>query len=404
MFDTCVILAGGEGTRLRPLTNSCPKPLVLVNGEPFILYLIEYLVSYGISNILLLTGYCGDQFQPILQLYKERKGVSVRALKTPTDYLTSERLRSSLHLLEGNLLICYGDVYAEPDLTRLYRTFTDLNLTSLSVSALSRHKREKAALSQDLQDYKDIGFICLTKQHLQDLLSSNKISKIEDVIYQHAEHVAINDEWSYVSLTDRESHLDMQRQFSEKATIILDRDGVINETAPKGEYITNLSQLRLIRSNLEALQSQAPLIERLIVVSNQPWIDGNQQYIDQHNEIMHAVIHELKKVVPVVKYLFCPHSFQRRCSCRKPKPSLLSGYLSTTSFLRRKCIVIGDSYADSQLAQLLGDVGFMDVDWPMKGLDRDELHSFIKPRICTDHRYYRLCGLPHGRFDYKRPS
>lgn len=404
MFDTCVILAGGEGTRLRPLTDSCPKPLVRVNGEPFILYLIEYLASYGISNILLLTGYCGDQFQPILDLYKERKGLSVRALKTPTEYLTSERLRSSLHLLEGNLLICYGDVYAEPDLTHLYKTFTELRLSSLSISALSRHKRNESPLNQDSPDHKDIGFICLAKKYLQDLLSADNDSKIEDLIYRRPEHVTINDDWSYVSLTDQGSHLDMQRQFSEKATIVLDRDGVINELAPRGEYIRNLSQLRFIRSNLESLQFHASLIERLIVVSNQPWIDGNQQHIDQHNEIMRAVIDELKKIVPTVDYLFCPHSFRRRCSCRKPKTSLLSGYLSTTPFLRRKCIVVGDSYSDSQLAQLLGDVGFMAVDWPTRGLDRDDLESFIKPRICTDHWYHRLRGLPHGRFDYKRPS
>ena len=56
-----VILAGGLGTRLRPLTEQIPKVMVPVNGKPFLLHLLELLRSHGISDIVLCIGYLGEQ-------------------------------------------------------------------------------------------------------------------------------------------------------------------------------------------------------------------------------------------------------------------------------------------------------------------------------------------------------
>ena len=49
-----VILAGGLGTRLRPLTNSLPKPMIPVNGRPFMTYLVDQLRENGFERILML--------------------------------------------------------------------------------------------------------------------------------------------------------------------------------------------------------------------------------------------------------------------------------------------------------------------------------------------------------------
>ena len=51
------ILAGGLGTRLRPLTNDLPKPMVEVDGKPFIFYQLKLLSSLGIRKIVISTGY-----------------------------------------------------------------------------------------------------------------------------------------------------------------------------------------------------------------------------------------------------------------------------------------------------------------------------------------------------------
>lgn len=58
-----VILAGGFGTRLRALHPECPKPLVLLAGRSFLEYVIEYLEGQGIREIVVSTGYRGDQIE-----------------------------------------------------------------------------------------------------------------------------------------------------------------------------------------------------------------------------------------------------------------------------------------------------------------------------------------------------
>ena len=63
MITQAVILCGGLGTRLKPITNKIPKPMVKLNKKPFILYIIEQLKKQRIKKVLLLTGYLGEKIQ-----------------------------------------------------------------------------------------------------------------------------------------------------------------------------------------------------------------------------------------------------------------------------------------------------------------------------------------------------
>lgn len=63
LVDTAVILAGGLGTRLRPLTDETPKPLLPLKGKPIVQHIIENLKKYGITNIILSIGYRAQTIQ-----------------------------------------------------------------------------------------------------------------------------------------------------------------------------------------------------------------------------------------------------------------------------------------------------------------------------------------------------
>ena len=55
-----VILAGGKGTRLRPITDTIPTPLVRFHNRPFLSYLLDQIRSQGVREVVILVGYLGD--------------------------------------------------------------------------------------------------------------------------------------------------------------------------------------------------------------------------------------------------------------------------------------------------------------------------------------------------------
>ena len=67
-----VILAGGMGTRLGSLTNTNPKPMLEIGGQPFLQYLIDNLARYGAENIVLLTGPHGKYFRTHIKKLNSR--------------------------------------------------------------------------------------------------------------------------------------------------------------------------------------------------------------------------------------------------------------------------------------------------------------------------------------------
>src|SRR2546422_3121853 len=61
-----LILAGGEGTRLRPLTMTVPKPVLPLANRPFISYMIDWLQSHGVEEIVLSCGFLASEVQDVL--------------------------------------------------------------------------------------------------------------------------------------------------------------------------------------------------------------------------------------------------------------------------------------------------------------------------------------------------
>ena len=63
MIDTAIILAGGLGTRLRPLTDKTPKPLLPIKEKPIIEHIVDNLKKYGIKNVILSIGYRAEDIK-----------------------------------------------------------------------------------------------------------------------------------------------------------------------------------------------------------------------------------------------------------------------------------------------------------------------------------------------------
>jgi NDP-sugar pyrophosphorylase family protein len=105
-----VILAGGLGTRLWPLTKEIPKPMVPVAGVPYLEHQLRLLARQSIDDIVLLTGYLGSQIEEHFGDGATLK-LNIRYSREPQPLGTGGALREARHLLADLFVLIYGDSY-----------------------------------------------------------------------------------------------------------------------------------------------------------------------------------------------------------------------------------------------------------------------------------------------------
>jgi len=118
-----VILAGGLGKRLKPLTEGIPKVMVSVNGKPFLLHLLQLLKSQGISDIVLCIGYLSQQVRDFFG-NGEILGVNIRYSEEREKLLgTGGALKQAQSLLANYFLVINGDTYLPIDYADAEKAF-----------------------------------------------------------------------------------------------------------------------------------------------------------------------------------------------------------------------------------------------------------------------------------------
>jgi mannose-1-phosphate guanylyltransferase len=111
-----LVLAGGEGTRLRPLTYTTPKPVMPLAGRPFLSFMLDWLRSYGVDEVILSCGFMSDGVKRVLgDIYD---GMRLRYVieGEPLGTAGPVRLAFDEGVLADRLLVLNGDVLTDMDL------------------------------------------------------------------------------------------------------------------------------------------------------------------------------------------------------------------------------------------------------------------------------------------------
>ena len=367
-----VILAGGEGTRLRPLTLTTPKPLIKIHGKPFAEYLVELLKKNGIEEIIFLTGYLAEQF-PAYFGDGSKFGLRIKYSKSPVEDETGTRLRKAAHILDDNFLLLYGDNYWPLDLKKLVEQYEKVGAPAI-VTVYERTdpvKRNDILVSPDgfVEKYDkkreterlngvNIGFYIFSRDVL-NLLPEGNVDFDKTVLPQLIEKRQLAGyltKQPYWGLTDKERLPGVMRALNpNRKVLFLDRDGTLNVKAPKGDYIKKPDAFKFLPGVVEALKKFYDAGYELYVVSNQSGIARGFMTESDLAAIHEKMREELARHgVAISDIYYCPHGWNDGCECRKPKPGLLYQAAREHDIDLSRALFIGDDERDKEASDAVG--------------------------------------------------
>jgi len=145
VISQAVIFCGGLGRRLLPITKKIPKPMVKINGKPFLEYLILQCRSNGIKEVLLLCGY---KHKVIKNYFKNGKkfGVKIKYHYNPYNIQTLQRIYNARKILKSKFLLLYSDNYSPLNIKFLEPKIKKYNL------AISLCKKKKGNIRLNKKD------------------------------------------------------------------------------------------------------------------------------------------------------------------------------------------------------------------------------------------------------------
>jgi len=111
-----VILCGGEGKRLRPITEKIPKPMVHIKDKPILHYILDYLQSYGLKKFIIGTGYKHEIVQKYIENYQNDKNIKV-INSGKVDII--DRIKDAGKFIKKDFLVLYGDTISDVNLNEL---------------------------------------------------------------------------------------------------------------------------------------------------------------------------------------------------------------------------------------------------------------------------------------------
>lgn len=367
-----VILAGGRGTRLRPLTDTLPKPMVPFHGKPFLGYTVEMLREQGFERVLLLLGYLPEV---VIDHFGDgsRYGVEIEYDVTDPDDLTCRRVEHAQARIDDTFLLLYCDNYwpmrfadlwqsyvrsGAPAQVTVYANRDGYTLSSVIVGedgfvSVFDRGRTTPGLSGV-----EISYALLDKATVLELLPPHQ-ELFEQAVYpvlakRHQLH-AYWSEHRYYSVGSHERLPLTERFFARRPWVILDRDGVLNERPAKAEYVRRPEDFRWLPGAREALRRFAEAGWGVVVVTNQAGIERGL-LTEADLATVHARMRsEAEAAGGRIEAIYhCPHHWDSGCSCRKPRPGMLFAAQRDLDLDLSRITFVGDDERDEQTARAAG--------------------------------------------------
>jgi histidinol-phosphate phosphatase family protein len=366
-----VVLAGGLGVRMRPLTDSLPKPMIEFHGRPFLEYLVEQLRDAGIERILLLLGYLPGHIQEYFG-DGSRWGVSITYSVTPPEVQTGTRVREAFDAIDPTFMLLYCDNYWPMQLDRMWERFVEADPSAMTTIYTNKdgYSRDNVRVVDGyIATYDrsrtsaglggvEIGYAILKRDVVGELLPAGDVA-IEEAIYPalaaRGELLAYPTDHRYYGIGSLERLPATTEFLARRPTILLDRDGVLNRRPPRAEYIRRPDEFVWLPGALDALRLLTEGGYRLFVISNQAGVARGAMTEADLMAVEERMLADADAAgARIDGAYYCRHDWDAGCECRKPLPGMLFQAQRDHYLDLSRTPFIGDDDRDGQAAERAG--------------------------------------------------
>jgi D-glycero-D-manno-heptose 1,7-bisphosphate phosphatase len=384
MLRQAVFLVGGRGTRLGPLTQTVPKPMLEVGGRPFLDYLIENAVRHGLTDVVLSCGYLAEQVMARYAggtLAGQWQGASIRIVVEPEAAGTGGALAFAAPLLDEQFLLFNGD------------TVFDINLLDLATVPAPEGCVARMALRDVPGDR--YGRVALEGSriggfHAPGTTSSGPVNAgiyhLSRRVLDHVDRQPLSLESDIFPRLAAEGQLygrryagffidigvpaDFERAQMEvpaqriRPAVFLDRDGVLNYDTG---YVHRPEEFRWVDGAREAVKAINDAGWFAFVVTNQAGVARGYYGEEQVQALHHFMQAELAEVgAHVDAFAYCPDHpegtvarYARTSPRRKPGCGMLEELAAAWPVERARSLMIGDKTIDMEAAAAFGIPGHL---------------------------------------------
>lgn len=370
MLKQAVILCGGIGSRLRPFTDNTPKPMVQIGTKPFLYYLLQQIAEQGISEFIILTGYKHNQ---IVDYFGDGKrfGWSINYSHGSVEWETGKRIWEARKIINNNFLLMYSDNFVNISLHNLKRHNKKFN-KDITLTICHKGQKGNVKIDNDLNfvsysrerrlnfNYVEVGYMLVNRKLILDIIKDNidinfsyVLETLSNKFNKKIHSFLVRS--GYNSISDVDRYNQTKQLFEEKKIILIDRDGTINEKAPKGEYIKNWEKIKFIDNTVTAMQDLSNLGYKFIVITNQAGIARGmveRKEVKRIHENMKSYFQNLN--VKILDVFLSDHHWNEGSFMRKPEPGMFFEAAVKYSIRLNRTLYIGDDLRDLEAANNAG--------------------------------------------------
>lgn len=373
----CVFLAGGLGTRLGSITRDCPKPLLPVDGLPFIAHLIRNAARFGFSQFLVLAGYQGWKITEWFAGSGQNQlppDVTVNVLEEPQLLGTGGALLNARPQLDASFLLCNGDSYFDcnlldpavpsafdaPYAVRLLLRRMDHNTRYGAVQVEGPRVRGFLPCSLEGPTLINTGIYYFQRAALERFparRASLEADILPCLVAEGQVEYRLHDGYFIdIGIPEDLARAEYEHPFATpRPAIFFDRDGVLNHDAG---HTHDPADLHWIGDAMQAIRWCNDQGFYVFVVTNQAGIAKGIHTEADTRRFHQAMQEELRAVgAHVDDFIYCPHHkdgtvepYARPCSCRKPHPGMLHSLLARWPVDKGHSLLVGDKPSDLEAA------------------------------------------------------